>query len=116
MTNPLSFMDGWFPVAGVEDEDGELEVGGEAGLLLALLGAPGAEVAVAVAVPAPVQIPSLGNCVFSVWTVLIFTTSIPNDQYDQGPRHPSHMGGDTLGCRVGCSGVQNLSRICGRHI
>ena len=32
--------------------------------------------------------------------------SIPKDQYDQGLRHPSHMGGDTLGCRVGCSGVQ----------
>ena len=33
-------------------------------------------------------------------------TSIPKDQNDQGPRHPGHMGGDTLGCRVGCSGVQ----------
>ena len=32
--------------------------------------------------------------------------SIPKDQNDQGPRHPGHMGGDTLGCRVGCSGVQ----------
>ena len=32
--------------------------------------------------------------------------SIPKDQYDQGPRHPSHMGEDTLGCRVGCSGVR----------
>ena len=33
-------------------------------------------------------------------------SSIPKDQNDQGPRHPGHMGGDTLGCRVGCSGVQ----------
>ena len=34
--------------------------------------------------------------------ILLHTTSIPKDQYDQGPRHPGHMGGDTLGCRVGC--------------
>ena len=27
--------------------------------------------------------------------------SIPKDQNDQGPRHSSHMGGDTLECRVG---------------
>ena len=35
-----------------------------------------------------------------------FVISIPKDQNDQGPQHPGHMGGDTLGCRVGCSGVQ----------
>ena len=35
-----------------------------------------------------------------------YGSSIPKDQNDQGPRHPGHMGGDTLGCRVGCSGVQ----------
>ena len=28
--------------------------------------------------------------------------SIPKDQNDQGTRHSSHMGGDTLECRVGC--------------
>ena len=33
-------------------------------------------------------------------------SSIPKDQNDQGPRHPGHMGEDTLGCRVGCSGVE----------
>ena len=27
--------------------------------------------------------------------------SDPKDQADQGLRHPGHMGGDTLGCRVG---------------
>ena len=32
----------------------------------------------------------------------ITETSIPKDQNDQGSRHPGHMGGDTLGCRVGC--------------
>ena len=34
--------------------------------------------------------------------------SIPKDQNDQGPRHPGHMEGDTLGCRVGC--LVNQSR------
>ena len=31
-----------------------------------------------------------------------YGSSIPKDQNDQGPRHPGHMGEDTLGCRVGC--------------